>query len=157
MNSKNEIKVKRDVSCTNTLHYSELRGAQPNPLDFRAAMGEIRGKTASLFVSLPHACYSSPVLCQFIFMYVDILIRFNMKRLQKLAHGYITGPNTKKMSDRTRVQCLTAASGCFRAEIQHVTGHMTEYVLIRIHFNTEEAVAERIMHKTSFERQIITQ
>lgn len=73
----------------------------------------------------------------FFLMYVDISIHFNMKRLQKLAHGYITGPNTKKMSDRTRVQCLKAASGCFRAEIQHVNGHMTEYVLILIHFNTD--------------------
>lgn len=44
MKSRNEMKVKRDVSCTSTLHYSELRGAESNPLDFRAAMGEIRGK-----------------------------------------------------------------------------------------------------------------
>lgn len=36
MKSRNEMKVKRDVSCTSTLHYSELRGAESNPLDFRA-------------------------------------------------------------------------------------------------------------------------
>lgn len=83
MNSRNEMKVKRDVSCTSTLHYSELRGAGSNPLDFRAAMGEIRGKTASLFLSLPHASYSSPVFGRLILMYVEILICFTMKRLQK--------------------------------------------------------------------------
>lgn len=50
MNSRNEMKVIRDVSCTNSLHYdSELRGAGPNPLDFRSMMGKIRGKTGSYF------------------------------------------------------------------------------------------------------------
>lgn len=50
MNSRNEMKVIRDVSCTNSLQYdSELRGAGPNPLDFRSVMEKIRGKTASFF------------------------------------------------------------------------------------------------------------
>lgn len=50
MNSRNEKKVIRDVSCTNSLHCdSELRGAGPNPLDFRSVMEKIRGKTGSFF------------------------------------------------------------------------------------------------------------
>lgn len=121
MNTRNEMKVKRDVSCTSTLHYSELRGAEPNPLDFRAAMGEIRGKTASLFFTLPHACYSSHVFGRLILMYVEILICFNMKRFEKLAHGYITGPNTKKMSNRKTARCLPPDGGCFNAGLQRIT------------------------------------
>lgn len=57
MNSRNEMKVIRDVSCTNSLHYdSELRGVGPNPLDFRNVMEKIRGKTGSFFLK------SSPCL-----------------------------------------------------------------------------------------------
>lgn len=60
MNSRNEMKVIRDVSCTNSLHYdSELRGVGPNPLDFRNAMEKIRGKTGSFFLK------SSPCLLFF--------------------------------------------------------------------------------------------
>lgn len=117
------MKVKRDVSCTSTLHYSELRGAESNPLDFRTAMEEIRWKTASLFLSLPHACYSSPVLRWLILMCVEILICFNMKRLEKWAHGYIT----EKTRAQTQRKCPTGwgfsdlqqPSGCFLAGIQH--------------------------------------
>ncbi len=50
MNSRNEMKVIRDVSCTITLHYdSELRVAGPNPLDFRSVMEKIREKTGTFF------------------------------------------------------------------------------------------------------------
>ena len=69
MSSRNEMKMIRDVSCANSLQYdSELRGGEPNPLDFRSVMEKIRGKTGSLFSSLPHACYSSPVFCRLIVM-----------------------------------------------------------------------------------------
>lgn len=50
MNSRNEMKVIRDVSCTNSLNYdSELRAAGPNPLDFKSVMEKIKGKTGSYF------------------------------------------------------------------------------------------------------------
>lgn len=55
MNSRNEMKVIRDVSCTNSLQYdSELRAAGPNPLDFRSMMEKIRGKTGSFFFLVFH-------------------------------------------------------------------------------------------------------
>lgn len=140
------MKVKRDVSCTSTLHYSELRGAEPNPLDFRTAMEEIRGKTASLFLSLPHACYSSPVLWWLILMCVEILICFNMKWLEKWAHGYIT----KMTWAQTQRKCPTERwfsdldSGCFPSEIQHAQDETgTSYwpcewtYLILIHVNID--------------------
>lgn len=133
------MKVKRDVSCTSTLHYSELRGAEPNPLDFRTAMEEIRGKTASLFLSLPHACYSSPVLWRLILVCVEILICFNMKRLEKWAYGYITemtrAQTQRKCPTGQGLSDLQQPDGCFPAEIQLcrmkqplITGHVTEFV-----------------------------
>lgn len=46
MNSRNKTKVIRDVSCTSSLDCdSELRGAEPNPLDFGCVMEKIRRKT----------------------------------------------------------------------------------------------------------------
>lgn len=51
MNSRNEMKVIKDVSCTNSLQYdSELGAAGRNPLDFRRVMEKIRGKTGSFFL-----------------------------------------------------------------------------------------------------------
>lgn len=50
MNSRNEMKVIRDVSCTNGPHCdSELWGVGPNPLDFGNVMEKIRGKTGPFF------------------------------------------------------------------------------------------------------------
>lgn len=133
------MKVKRDVSCTSTLHYSELRGAEPNPLDFRAAMEEIRGKTASLFLSLPHACYSSPVLWWLILMCVEILICFNMKRLRKWAHGYIMkwhGPKHKENVQQDEgsgtysslVDVFLHKFNTCRMKQPLITGHVTEFI-----------------------------
>lgn len=140
MNSRNEMKVKRDVSCTSTLHYRELRGAGPNPLDFRTAMEEIRGKTASLFLSLPHACYSPPALRRLILMCVEILICFNMKRLQELAHGYITETTwarTQKenvQQDKASVTYSSLADDFLprfntcRMKQPLITGHVAEFI-----------------------------
>lgn len=83
MNSRNEMKVIRDVSCTNSLHNdSELRGVGPNPLDFRNVMEKIRGKTGSFFQSLHHACYSPPVFFGLIVM-SERWIGFNIKKMGK--------------------------------------------------------------------------
>lgn len=149
------MKVKRDVSCTSTLHYSELRGAEPNPLDFRTAMEEIRGKTASLFLSLPHACYSSPVLWRLILMCVEILICFNMKRLRKWAHGYITemtwAQTQRKCPTGRGFSDLQQPSGCFPAQIQHVQDETaTNYwscdwiylILTRVNVNRRQYLRE---------------
>lgn len=133
------MKVKRDVSCTSTLHYSELRGAEPNPQDFRTAMEEIRGKTASLFLSLPHACYSSPVLSWLILMCVEILICFNMKRLGKWTYGYImetTRAQTQRKWPTAQVfrtysslvdVFLQKLSTC-RMKQPLITGHVNEFI-----------------------------
>lgn len=52
MNSRNKTKVIRDVSCTSSLDCdSELRGAEPNPLDFGCVMEKIRRKTFFFFFS----------------------------------------------------------------------------------------------------------
>lgn len=82
MNSRNETEAIRDVSCTNGLLYdSELRGAGPNPLDFRSVMEEIREKTGSFFFffSLPCACYSPLVFGGLIVM-SGRMIYFNAKK-----------------------------------------------------------------------------
>lgn len=69
MNSRNKTKVIRDVSCTSSLDCdSELRGAEPNPLDFGCVMEKIRRKTFFL-KSSPHllflSCFSLSLLwCQ---------------------------------------------------------------------------------------------
>lgn len=82
MNSRNETEVIRDVSCTDSLHYdSELRGAWPNPLDFRSVMEKIRVKTGSFFLSPRLACYSPLVFHQLIVM-SERLICFNMKEMK---------------------------------------------------------------------------
>lgn len=48
MNSRNGMKVIRDVSCTSGLRCdSELWGVGLNPLDFGNVMGKIRGKNCS--------------------------------------------------------------------------------------------------------------
>lgn len=82
------MKVIRDVSCTSSLHYdSELRGAAPNPLDFRSVMEKIRGKAASFLsfflVSLPRACYSP----RFLRAYCDVrkidLLNIKHKQMKK--------------------------------------------------------------------------
>lgn len=50
MESRNQMKAIRDVSCTSSPRRdSELRSADPNPLDFRCAMEKIRGKLVLLF------------------------------------------------------------------------------------------------------------
>lgn len=50
MNSRNEMKVIRDVSCTNSLRYdSELRAAGRNLLDFGSVMEKIRGENWLFF------------------------------------------------------------------------------------------------------------
>lgn len=54
MNSRNKTKVIRDVSCTSSLDCdSELRGAEPNPLDFGCVMEKIRRKTFFFSKVLP--------------------------------------------------------------------------------------------------------
>lgn len=54
MNSRNGTKVIRDVSCTSSLDCdSELRGAEPNPLDFGCVMEKIRRKTFFFSKVLP--------------------------------------------------------------------------------------------------------
>lgn len=60
MNSRNKTKVIRDVSCTSSLDCdSELRGAEPNPLDFGCVMEKIRRKTFFFLKSSPHLLFSS--------------------------------------------------------------------------------------------------
>jgi len=87
MNSENEMKVIRDVSCTNSLHYdSELRAAGPNLLDFRSVMEKIRGENGLFFfLSLPHAYYSSLVFSELIVM-SERLICFHIKEMPWKLH-----------------------------------------------------------------------
>lgn len=90
--------------------------------------GRLEGKTASLFLSLPHTCYSSPVFCRLILMYVEILICFNMETAGEMC-SWLRHHLHHRLQENVQwdmVQTLTAASWCFHAGIQHLTAISTE-------------------------------
>lgn len=49
------MRLIRDVSCTSGVHYGrELRGARPNPVDFRSVIEKVREKTFLFLKSIPY-------------------------------------------------------------------------------------------------------
>lgn len=166
MNSRNKTKVIRDVSCTSSLDCdSELRGAEPNPLDFGCVMEKIRRKTF-FFQSPPLTCYSRLV---FLWVYCDVRkadFSFVEKKDEGTSWEQDFGNKQTNFNSKNR-SLQYSAEGIIRSD--YWTYNTQRYTAMKIQraisliwlisFDSDSCLhreaAQRIKHKPLFERQLM--
>lgn len=120
MNSRNKTKVIRDVSCTSSLDCdSELRGAEPNPLDFGCVMEKIRRKTFFSKV-LPSLVILVLFFSEFIVMSEKQIFLLWKKRTKERAENRILEINKENSTAKIDLFCIPQ-----RELLKVITEHTT--------------------------------
>lgn len=120
MNSRNKTKVIRDVSCTSSLDCdSELRGAEPNPLDFGCVMEKIRRKTFFSKV-LPSLVILVLFFSEFIVMSERQIFLLWKKRTKERAENRILEINKENSTAKIDLFCVPQ-----RELLKVITEHTT--------------------------------
>lgn len=120
MNSRNKTKVIRDVSCTSSLDCdSELRGAEPNPLDFGCVMEKIRRKTFFSKV-LPSLVILVLFFSEFIVMSERQIFLLWKKKTKERAENRILEINKENSTAKIDLFCIPQ-----RELLKVITEHTT--------------------------------
>lgn len=120
MNSRNKTKVIRDVSCTSSLDCdSELRGAEPNPLDFGCVMEKIRRKTF-FFKVLPSLVILVLFFSEFIVMSERLIFLLWKKKTKERAKNRILEIN--KQTSTAKIDLFSIPQ---RELLEVITEHTT--------------------------------
>lgn len=120
MNSRNKTKVIRDVSCTSSLDCdSELRGAEPNPLDFGCVMEKIRRKTFFSKV-LPSLVILVLFFSEFIVMSEKQIFLLWKKKTKERAENRILEINKENSTAKIDLFCIPQ-----RELLKVITEHTT--------------------------------
>lgn len=120
MNSRNKTKVIRDVSCTSSLDCdSELRGAEPNPLDFGCVMEKIRRKTF-FFKVLPSLVILVLFFSEFIVMSERLIFLLWKKKTKERAENRILEIN--KQTSTAKIDLFSIPQ---RELLEVITEHTT--------------------------------
>lgn len=122
MNSRNKTKVIRDVSCTSSLDCdSELRGAEPNPLDFGCVMEKIRRKTFFFFSKvLPSLVILVLFFSEFIVMSERLIFLLWKKKTKERAENRILEINKENSTTKIDLFCIPQ-----RELLKVITEHTT--------------------------------
>lgn len=122
MNSRNKTKVIRDVSCTSSLDCdSELRGAEPNPLDFGCVMEKIRRKTFFFFSKvLPSLVILVLFFSEFIVMSERLIFLLWKKKTKERAENRILEINKENLTTKIDLFCIPQ-----RELLKVITEHTT--------------------------------
>lgn len=121
MNSRNKTKVIRDVSCTSSLDCdSELRGAEPNPLDFGCVMEKIRRKTFFFSKVLPSLVILVLFFSEFIVMSEKQIFLLWKKRTKERAENRILEINKENSTAKIDLFCIPQ-----RELLKVITEHTT--------------------------------
>lgn len=167
MNSRNKTKVIRDVSCTSSLDCdSELRGAEPNPLDFGCVMEKIRRKTF-FFKVLPSLVILVLFFSEFIVMSERLIFLLWKKKTKERAENRILEINKQTNFNSKNRSLQYSAEGIIRSD--YWTYNTQCYTAMKIQraisliwlisFDSDSCLhreaAQRIKHKPLFERQLM--
>lgn len=127
MNSRNKTKVIRDVSCTSSLDCdSELRGAEPNPLDFGCVMEKIRRKTFFFSKVLPSLVILVLFFSEFIVMSErQIFLLWKKKKTKERAENRILEINKENSTAKIDLFCIPQRE-LLKVNIQHTALHSHE-------------------------------
>lgn len=121
MNSRNKTKVIRDVSCTSSLDCdSELRGAEPNPLDFGCVMEKIRRKTFFFSKVLPSLVILVLFFSEFIVMSEKQIFLLWKKKTKERAENRILEINKENSTAKIDLFCIPQ-----RELLKVITEHTT--------------------------------
>lgn len=121
MNSRNKTKVIRDVSCTSSLDCdSELRGAEPNPLDFGCVMEKIRRKTFFFSKVLPSLVILVLFFSEFIVMSERQIFLLWKKKTKERAENRILEINKENSTAKIDLFCIPQ-----RELLKVITEHTT--------------------------------
>lgn len=121
MNSRNKTKVIRDVSCTSSLDCdSELRGAEPNPLDFGCVMEKIRRKTFFFSKVLPSLVILVLFFSEFIVMSERLIFLLWKKKTKERAENRILEINKENSTTKIDLFCIPQ-----RELLKVITEHTT--------------------------------
>lgn len=121
MNSRNKTKVIRDVSCTSSLDCdSELRGAEPNPLDFGCVMEKIRRKTFFFSKVLPSLVILILFFSEFIVMSERQIFLLWKKKTKERAENRILEINKENSTAKIDLFCIPQ-----RELLKVITEHTT--------------------------------
>lgn len=121
MNSRNKTKVIRDVSCTSSLDCdSELRGAEPNPLDFGCVMEKIRRKTFFFSKVLPSLVILVLFFSEFIVMSERQIFLLWKKKTKERAENRILEINKENSTAKIDLFCIPQ-----RKLLKVITEHTT--------------------------------
>lgn len=121
MNSRNKTKVIRDVSCTSSLDCdSELRGAEPNPLDFGCVMEKIRRKTFFFSKVLPSLVILVLFFSEFIVMSERLIFLLWKKKTKERAENRILEINKENLTTKIDLFCIPQ-----RELLKVITEHTT--------------------------------
>lgn len=166
MNSRNKTKVIRDVSCTSSLDCdSELRGAEPNPLDFGCVMEKIRRKTF-FFKVLPSLVILVLFFSEFIVMSERLIFLLWKKKDEGTSWEQDFGNKQTNFNSKNR-SLQYSAEGIIRSD--YWTYNTQRYTAMKIQraisliwlisFDSDSCLhreaAQRIKHKPLFERQLM--
>lgn len=166
MNSRNKTKVIRDVSCTSSLNCdSELRGAEPNPLDFGCVMEKIRRKTF-FFKVLPSLVILVLFFSEFIVMSERLIFLLWKKKDEGTSWEQDFGNKQTNFNSKNR-SLQYSAEGIIRSD--YWTYNTQRYTAMKIQraisliwlisFDSDSCLhreaAQRIKHKPLFERQLM--
>lgn len=166
MNSRNKTKVIRDVSCTSSLNCdSELRGAEPNPLDFGCVMEKIRRKTF-FFKVLPSLVILVLFFSEFIVMSERLIFLLWKKKDEGTSWEQDFGNKQTNFNSKNR-SLQYSAEGIIRSD--YWTYNTQRYTAMKIQraisliwlisFDSDcclhREAAQRIKHKPLFERQLM--
>lgn len=166
MNSRNKTKVIRDVSCTSSFDCdSELRGAEPNPLDFGCVMEKIRRKTF-FFKVLPSLVILVLFFSEFIVMSERLIFLLWKKKDEGTSWEQDFGNKQTNFNSKNR-SLQYSAEGIIRSD--YWTYNTQRYTAMKIQraisliwlisFDSDSCLhreaAQRIKHKPLFERQLM--